>query len=157
VVTITAKASPKLTLERLWYAVEQGKGGPSKLMTPQATYAWSPPEQLQPGQQRPADRYSIEVSSLQNNDSAQRIANQLYSVRGVQNVSADIKQRKLFVQSANGAILSPWALATAVEQAMGEPIAVGGPYGVLTIERSAEAEPATATKPTYSHGQGGIR
>ncbi|HEX2474232.1 MAG TPA: heavy-metal-associated domain-containing protein, partial [Lacipirellulaceae bacterium] len=37
-VKVTAKPSAKLTLERLWRAVEKGKGGPSKLVTAQATY-----------------------------------------------------------------------------------------------------------------------
>ena len=50
-VTVTAKPSPKLTVERLWQAVEQGKGGPSKLVTPQATYVLFRAESL-PAEQR---------------------------------------------------------------------------------------------------------
>ena len=64
---------------------------------------------------------------MQDKEFAQKIANQLYAVRGVQDVGVDIEQRKLFVQSTNGSVLSPWALATAAERAQGQPIAVAGP------------------------------
>ncbi len=156
-VTVTAKPSPKLTVERLWQAVEQGKGGPSKLVTSQATYVLFRAESLPTEQRLPTGRYSLEIETMQDKDFAQKIANQLYAVRGVQDVGVDIEQRKLFVQSMNGSVLSPWALATAAERAQGQPIAVAGPYGVLTIERSAAAAPTTAVKPTYSQIQGEVR
>lgn len=156
-VIVTAKPSPKLTVERLWQAVEQGKGGPSKLVTPQATYVLLRSESLPTEQRLPLGRYSVEVQAMQDKESAQKIANQLYGIHGVQNISVDVEQRKLFLQAANGAILSPWALATAAERAQGEPIAVAGPYGVLMIERSEAADPATAAKPTYSQNQGEVR
>jgi hypothetical protein len=117
-------------------------------------------ENLKPEQRLPSDRYSLVVRSMQDNDSAQKIANQLYAIRGVQNVSVDVAERTLFIQAANGAVLSPWALAAAAELAHGEPIAVAGPYGVFTIERSAGAAPATAVtavKSPYPHTQGEVR
>ena len=156
-ITVTAKPSPNLTLERIWQAVEQGKGGPSKLVTPHVTYVLTRPDGLKPEQRLAAGRYSLEVRFMQDKDSAQKFANQLYAVRGVQNVSVDIAQRTLFVQSANGVNLSLWALATAVERAQGEPIAIAGPHGVLTIERSTDVQAATAVKPTYSQIQGEVR
>jgi copper chaperone CopZ len=155
--TVTAKPSPKLTLDRIWYAVEQGKGGPSKIVTSQATYALTRPESLKPEQRLPSSRYSLELRSIQGKDFAQKVANQLYAIRGVQNVSVDIAQRTLFIQPANGSVLSPWALATAAERAQGEPVAVAGPHGVLTIERSADAERATAARATYPQIQGDVR
>jgi copper chaperone CopZ len=157
VVTVTAKASPKLTVERLWRAVEQGKGGPSKLVAPQATYVLFRPESLPPEQRLPIGRYSLEVKSMHSKDVAQTIANQIYSLRDVQDVGVDLEQRKLFVQSANGAVLSPWALAIAAERAQGEPVAIAGPFGVLMIERSESARPTTAAKPGYSQTQGEVR
>jgi copper chaperone CopZ len=156
-ITVTAKQSPNLTLERIWHAVEQGKGGPSKLTTSQATYVWTRAESLKPEQRLPAGRYSLEVSSMQEKESAQKIADQLYATRGVQNVSVDIAQRTLFIQPANGAVLSPWALASAAERAQSEPIAVAGPHGVLTIEWSAGADRTTAARATYPQVQGGNR
>ena len=94
---------------------------------------------------------------MQNKDVAQEIANQIYSLRDVKDVGVDLEQRKLFVQSTNGAVLSPWALAIAAERAQGKPVAIAGPFGVLMIERFETADPATATKPCYSHRQGEVR
>lgn len=156
-VTVTAKASPKLTVERLWQAVEHGKGGPSKLVAPQATYILFRPESLPAEQRLPIGRYSLEVKSMQNKDMAQQIASQIYSLRDVQDVGVDLEQRKLFVQSKYGAALSPWALAIAAERAQGKPVAVAGPFGVLMIERSETADPTTAAKPSYSQKQGEVR
>jgi copper chaperone CopZ len=156
-VTVAARPSPKLTLERLWRAVEQGQGGPSKLVTPQATYVLTRSENLKPEQRLPSDRYSLIVRSIPDKDSAQQIANQLYAIRGVQNVSVDVAERTLFIQAADGAVLSPWALAAAAELADGEPIAVAGPYGVFTIEQTAAASPATAAKSPYLPIQGAVR
>lgn len=156
-VTITAKPSPKLTVERLWKAVEQGKGGPSKLVSPHATYVLFRAESLPPEQRLALGRYSLEVQTLQDKERAQQIANQLYAIQGVQNVSVDVEERKLFLQAMEGADLSPWALATAAERAQGRPIAVAGPYGVLMIERSEAADPTTAVKPNDSQNQGVVR
>jgi hypothetical protein len=97
------------------------------------------------------------VRSIPDKDSAQQIANQLYAIRGVQNVSVDVAERTLFIQAADGAVLSPWALAAAAELADGEPIAVAGPYGVFTIEQTAAASPATAAKSPYLPIQGAVR
>ena len=156
-VSITAKPSPKLTLEGIWQAVEKGKGGPSKLVTDQATYILMRPDSLKPEQRLPAGQYSLQVRSLENKDSAQRIANQLYKVRGVQTVSVDLVQRTLFVQSTSGAVVSLWNLATAAERAQSEPVSVGGPHGLLTIKRTAESQAVAAGRPTNPSLQGEVR
>jgi copper chaperone CopZ len=148
-VSVTAKPSPKLTLERIWQAVEKGKGRPSKLVTRQATYVMSPQQSLKPEQRLPAGRYSLLMSSIENRDTAQRVADELYKIGGVQRVSVDIAQSTFFVQSANGVSISPWALATAAERAQGEPVSIGGPYGLLTIERPVESKAAAAGVPAY--------
>lgn len=156
-VTVTAKPSPKLTVERIWFAVEKGKGGPSKLVTADVTYVLIRPDKLKPEQRLPVGQYSLEVRSMQDKEVAQKIANQLHAIRGVENVSVNIAQRTLFVRTANGAFLSPFALATAADRAQSEPIAIGGPYGVMTIERATEAKPATAVRPAYPQVQGEVR
>ncbi|MEX0642462.1 MAG: heavy-metal-associated domain-containing protein [Pirellulales bacterium] len=156
-VTVTAKPSPKLTVERIWFAVEKGKGGPSKLVTADVTYVLTRPDKLKPEQRLPVGRYSLEVRSLQYKETAQKIANQLHAIQGVENVSVNMAQRTLFVQTANGALLSPFALASAADRAQSEPIAIGGPYGVMTIERADDANPATAVRPTYPQVQGEVR
>jgi copper chaperone CopZ len=145
-VTVTAKPSPKLTLERLWRAVEQGKGGPSKLVSPQGSYVLTRPENLRPEDRLPPGQYSLVFRTLHDRDSAQRIANQLYLIRGVKNVRIDAAKHAMLIESASDSILSPWALITAVERARVEPIAVGGPHGLLTIERPADANPETAAR-----------
>lgn len=94
---------------------------------------------------------------MEDKEIAQKIANQLYAIRGVQNVSVDLGQRTLFLQSADGALLSPFALATAADRAQCEAIAVGGPYGLMTIDRPTDAKPATAVRPAYSQVQGEVR
>ena len=157
IVTVTAKPSPKLTAEKLWQAVARGNGGPSKLISPQATYSLHKAEGLPPEQRLASGHYSLELQDLQDKEQAQLIANQLYAIAGVQKVSVDVEERKLSLQAVEGAVLSPWALATAAEQAQGNPIAVAGPYGVLTIERSEAADPTTAVKPNYSQHQGEVR
>ena len=154
---VTAKPSEKLTLERIWQAVEKGKGGPSKLVTDQATYVLTRPESLKPEQRLPAGRYSLQIRSMENKDAAQRIANQLYKVHGVQKVSVDLAESTLFVQSTNGVVISLWNLATAAERAQSEPVSVGGPYGLLTIERAAESQAVTVGRLTSPSLQGEVR
>jgi len=157
IVTITAVPTPKLTAERLWLAVEKGKGGPSKLITPTVTYVLFPHASLPPEQQLPAGRYLVKLQELHNQDAAQQIANCLHTIQGVQDVQVNSDDGTLTVQASAGAFLSPWMLATIAEQASATPVAIAGPYGVLTIERHAGRESDTATKPRYSQTQGDLR
>lgn len=156
IVVVTAKPSPKLTPQKLWTAVEQGKGGPSKMTTAFATYTLTRPDGLKPENRLPDGQYTLVLREFKTQESAQQIANQLYRIRGVTKVSADGKQPALFVQSP-GVMLSPWALLAAAELAQAEPTAVNGPHGLLTIERAKETNRATADRPTYSQTQGGVR
>lgn len=155
-VVVTAKPSPKLTPQRLWQAVEQGKGGPSKMVTSRATYTLTRPDGLKPEDRLPVGQYTLVVRELKGPESAQRIANQIYKLRGVSKVSADAEQHALFVQTS-AVVLSPWALAAAAEQAHAEPVAVNGPHGSFTIERAAEANRATAVRPASPQTQGEVR
>lgn len=157
VITVTAKASPKLTLERLWHAAEQGKGGPSKLVGPNATYAWVRPESLKPEQRWPAGKYFVVMRTLQDKEKAQLIAEQLHSVRGVESVQIDMAQRALFIQSASDSVLSPWALLAAAERVQTDPHVIGGSYGVFIIERPADATRAASTQAGQSQSQGAVR
>jgi copper chaperone CopZ len=157
VVTITAKASPKLTLEKLWLAAEQGKGGPSKLVGPNATYALIRPESLKPEQRWPAGKYFVVTRSLEDKEKAQSIADQLHTVRGVESIQIDMAQRALFIQSVSNSELSPWALLAAAERAQADPQAIGGPFGAFIIERPADAKRAASTQPGQSQLQGAVR
>jgi copper chaperone CopZ len=150
-VVITAKPSPKLTLGGLWHAVELGKGAPSKLVTTQATYTLERPDQLQLTEPLSPGRYWIVVRALSSKDAAQQITRQFYAVRGVKTVQVDIAKRTFFVESANSAPLSPWTLASAVEQAGDNAISVTGPHGVLTIERPSDQQARAATNPSQKY------
>lgn len=154
--TITAKASPKLTLAKLWSAVEKGKGVPSKLVASDATYVLKNSANLKPEQRSAGNRYSLTVHTMTTREGAQQIANRLYGIRGVKSVSVDLAKRTLYVSPAETVVLSPWRLAAAVERAEHQPTAVLGPHGLLTIKRAAKAEAETAARNQSAH-QGEIR
>jgi len=156
-VIVTARPSPKLTLGHLWQAAEQGDGKPSKLITSQATYTLQRPEQLQLTEPLAPGRYWVVVRNLESNDGAQKIAKQLYAVRGIKTVRADIQKRVLFIESANQDVVSPWNLASAVAQAGDSAESITGPHGVLTIEPAPKANQSSAVRPTYPQTQGGVR
>ncbi len=156
-IVITAKPSPKLTLDRLWKAVEQGKGGPSKLITSEATYVFTPKDKLQPQQRLSEGHYSLVIRELQNKENAQEIANRLYAVPAIKNVSVDLANSTLFLQSSPDSVLSPWLLATVVRQAGNDPISIGSPHGMLTIEWTKTNDAATAARFPYPQTQGDIR
>jgi copper chaperone CopZ len=150
-VVIRAKPSPKLTLGRLWHAVELGKGAPSKLVTTQATYTLERPDQLQLTEPLSPGHHWVVVRAVSSKDAAQQIARRFYAVRGVQTVKVDIAKRTFFVESANSAPLSPWTLASAVEQAGDKVLSVIGPHGVLTIERPSDQQARAETIPSQKY------
>lgn len=156
-VVVTAKPSPKLTLARLWEAAEKGKGGPSRIATSQVSYTLTRPDKLQPQQRLPAGKYSLVVRGIDKPEVVQRIANQLYTIRGVKSVSIDSAARALVVESAAGTELSPWLLAGAVEQAQDQPIGIGGPFGWLKIEQSVADKSTAAARSVYSRVEGEVR
>lgn len=156
-VTVTAKPSPKLTYERLWAAVEKANGAPSSLVAPDVTYKLVRSADMAPNERMAANRYALEVRALESKESAQRIANALYSVQGINRVGLDLAHNTLFIDSNGERILSPWALAHAAEVAEHDPVAVIGPYGRMTIEQPARTASATGINSTHSHFQGEIQ
>lgn len=142
-VTITAKPSPKLTVEKLWSAVEKGKGKPSKLVSPEATYTLTP---LDPAtQQASAGVYTVVVLDLKANGMADKVGRELQTIRGVKTVILHLDQDSLVVEAHPGVHLSPFALASAVERCGQQPSAVLGSYGQLTIEPNAAKVSASQT------------
>ena len=138
-VVVTANPSRNLTLEKLWTAVEKGKGKPSRLVAFGFVYTLTRPADLNPEDQQPKGPYRIDITELRAHKSAERVANVLYSRRGVGKVSVDAVDDALLIEPARGAALSPWMLLAAVEQANEQAVAVTGPHGRLTIESAASA------------------
>ncbi|WP_428306693.1 heavy-metal-associated domain-containing protein [Lacipirellula sp.] len=133
-VTITAKPSQKLTVEKLWSAVEKGKGKPSKLISSEATYTLTP---LDPAtQQASPGVYTVVVVDLKVSGVADKVGRELQTIRGVKTVVLHLDQDALVVEAHPGVHLSPFALASAVERSGQQPSAIVGSYGQLTIEPS---------------------
>ena len=130
-------------LGQLWHAVEQGDGGPTKLVTTEATYTLIRPKvgENQSQQQQAKLPLSIVVDNLHCKGCAKKIAAQLYAVKGVTKVSVDMERETLFVEARPETQLSPWRLIDAVTQAQERPIAVNGPYGSLAIKWATERAP----------------
>jgi copper chaperone CopZ len=145
-VKVTAKPSPKLTLERLWRAVEKGKGAPSKLITTQATYTFTKPEQLKPSERLARGQYIIELAQFPDAGQVQQIITLLEALPGVQAVTSDVSTRTLRIQTAIDKPLSEWALIRVAKQSGQSPLVIAGPHGLLTIEYAA---PRPAHTPAY--------
>lgn len=150
-VTVTAKSSAKLTLERLWQAVEQGKGEPSQLTTRDAVYTLTRSESLKAEEQPPAGVYVILISELGDMARAEKVAERLRTLRGIEALSVDLASGALHVKAHPKVTLSPWALAALASQSGETVSAVTGPHGRLEIARAGDesrAEPAsTASGP----------
>lgn len=142
-VTITAKTSPKLTLEKLWNAVEKAKGKPSQLATSQAVYTLTPLDQLKPEEQPAAGVYTLLIAGMHDMKQAERVAAQLRPIRGIESFSVDLAQGALFVKPVPDVQLSPWSLAAATDQAEETAVTVAGPFGRVRIEPVAQ-RPASA-------------
>ena len=110
IVKITAKPSPKLTLERLWRAVEKGKGAPTKLITAQATYTLTKAELLPPSERLAAGHYVIKVADWRDTAEMQRMITHLRAMPGVQRVDLDMPQQTLIIQSPTNQPVSESAL-----------------------------------------------
>ena len=145
-VVVTAKPSPKLTVERLWNAVEKGKGKPSRIVASGVTYTLKRPAELSPAEQPAAGVYTLAVAELQP-AAADNAAKSLQAVRGVTSVSIDAANGALIVEPARGVVLSPWALIGAAQQAKVYPVAIAGPHGRLTIEAAAAADAQLSARP----------
>jgi copper chaperone CopZ len=128
----------------LWHAVEKGDGGPTKLVTAEATYALIRPEAEvdEVEQEQPANvPFSIVIGNLHCEGCANKIAAQLYAVKGVTKVSVDMQRETLILEVGPETQLSPWQLIDAVTQANEQPLAVNGFHGSLAIEWSAKRAP----------------
>jgi copper chaperone CopZ len=155
-VTITAKPSPKLTLERLWRAVEKGKGAPSKLITAQATYALSRPEQLTAADRLAPSEYAIEFAEFDTGD-LQATAAHLRHKLSAQHIDVDQSRHTLTFRTASNEALSEWALLRVVKERGHAPVRVAGPFGSLEIEYVAERSGRSAAHPSIPRNRGGVR
>ncbi len=133
-VVVTAQPNPKLTLEKLWNAVEKGNGKPSRLVFSGYVYNLKRTPDLSPDQQPTPGVYTLVIAELQAGESADRIAKVLYGIRGVSKISIDAPNSALIVEPAADVALSPWLLMTAVQQAKSQPVEITGPFGRFTIE-----------------------
>lgn len=133
-VTIMAKPSPKLTLEKLWDAVEKAKGKPSQLTTSHAIYTLTRLEQLPADEQVAEGDYIIEIAGMHDRPAAEQVARSLQSVRGIERMSVDLAKGALILTPAAKAQLSPWALAAAIGQGAQVAASITGPHGRLTID-----------------------
>lgn len=155
-VTITAKPSPKLTLEKLWQAVEKAKGKPSRLTTSDAIYTLARPDQLTLEQQTNEGVYMLFVADMHDMQQAEKVAGQVRTIRGIESLSFDLTQGALLVKPAAKVQLSPWALAAAVGQAEESAVAVTGPFGRISIEPVAQ-QGASAVLSSRQPAQGTVQ
>lgn len=143
-VTVSLTNPNAATLGQLWSAVESGEGGPTKLVSSEATYTLLRPQTEANGlQQAPqAQRsLSIVIDNLHCKGCAKKIAAQLYALKGVTKVSVDMQSETLFVETRPNTIVSPWIVISAVAKAKERPLAVTGPHGKLAIEWATENAP----------------
>jgi copper chaperone CopZ len=155
-VKITATPSPKLTLERLWRAVEKGKGAPSKLITSEATYTLMKPEEFQPAERLSSREYLIELAEF---DSADLHATTvlLRKTYNAPQINLDQSRRTLTFQTGSDESLSEWALLRLVKQAGIVPVRVAGPSGSLEIEYATESRRRTGAHQPKPGIRGDVR
>ena len=130
-------------LGRIWHAVEQAKGGPTSLQTSTAAYQIVRPQdeqELRAAEQMDATQH-IAIENLHCKGCAQKIAAQLYAIKGVTKVSVDIQREILIVETGSNTPVSPWLLVDAVSAAKERPVAIRGNYGTLAITWTTEAAP----------------
>lgn len=146
------------TLGRIWHAVEQGEGGPTSLRTSTAAYQLLRPQEEQGlrSAQQLGTSLHIVIDNLHCKGCAQKIAAQLYSIKGVTKVSVDMQRETLIVETNPQTPVSPWLVVDAVSAAKERAVAVRGNYGTLAITWATEATPKSnhqAQQPVI----GGIR
>jgi len=135
-VVVTVSQKKGASLEQLWQAVAAGEGGPTKLTTTEATFSMTPPEALAGNALPPMGTTYVVIDNLHCKGCAQKIAAQLYTLRGVSKVNANMKQNTMIIKN-NGQGLSPWALVGAVTNAKERPLAIIGASGRMDIAWSA--------------------
>ncbi|QDU89188.1 Heavy-metal-associated domain protein [Pirellulimonas nuda] len=144
-VTVQAPAGGAASLGALWEAVVAGDGGPTEMRTAEAVYRLTPAEDPKAAAAAP---FAIRVENLHCQECAQKIATQLYGVKGVKQVSVTMNDATLFVQASAETRLCPWAAVDVVSRAGERAVAVTGPHGELTVEWAAEA--ATPSQPRHA-------
>lgn len=157
VITVKAKPSPKLTLQKLWQAVEQGQGAPSQLTTTEATYKLKRSEQLDPQQRLSEGHYAVVLQTLKEPGQPKRITDAVSKIRGVKGVRVVAESRTVLVETSDNLPLSPWVLAMTVQVAGSEPLSVSGSYGTLSIERVSDDLASNAVRQAQPQLPGEIR
>lgn len=135
-VVVTVSKKKGATLEQLWQAVDAGKGGPAKLTTAEATFSMTHPKALASKSLPSQGTTHVVIDNLHCKGCAKKIAAQLYTIRGVSKVDADMQQNTMIVTN-NGKSLSPWALVGAVTNAKERPLKILGASGRMDIVWSA--------------------
>lgn len=142
-VTVSLPNPTASTLGAIWHAVEEGDGGPTLLSTSMAAYQLVRPEdeqELRVVQQMGTTQHLV-IENLHCKGCAQKIAAQLYALKGVTKVSVDMQQATLIVETNLETPISPWLMLDAVSAANERPVAVRGNYGTLAITWASAAEP----------------
>lgn len=106
-VTVMLPQPSALMLGQLWQAVAQGDGGPTKLATAEASYTLSAPQPNQAAAPQADANLYIVIENLHCQGYAQRIAAQLYAIKGVTQVSVARQQEALIVQTRPNVVLAP--------------------------------------------------
>lgn len=130
-VVVTVSRQNGATLEQLWQAVVTSKGGPTKLTTSNAVFTLTNPDALDKDQRLPRTTSYVVLENLTEANRAQRVADYLYAIQGVEKVSVDAQQNALIITTKQA--VSPWALIGAVANAQERPVAVLGAYGKMSI------------------------
>ncbi len=132
-IAVTVSRQQGASLEQLWQAVAAGEGRPSKLTTAEAAFSITGAEALA-GNVLPAPGTTyVVIDNLHCKGCARKIASQLYTVRGVSEVRADMQKSTMTVKNNSGQNLSPWALLGAVVNAKERPLAIVGASGRMDI------------------------
>ena len=143
-VSVSLAPQKSASLGQLWQAVEQGEGGPTKLITAEATYTLTPPA-TQANAAQPLQyangALQIVVDNLHCMGCAKKIGAQLYALKGVTKVSADLQKDTLTVETRSRTPLSPWQVIGAVMKAKERPLLVTGIHGTLSIEWATKSTP----------------
>jgi copper chaperone CopZ len=155
-VTVTLPERGGASLGQLWYAVEQGEGGPTQLVTPAATYSFAATPADGQAQVASTTTYVV-VDNLHCMGCAQKIARQLYAVKGVTKVSADLPKDTLVVETRPDIVPSPWTVIEAVARAKERPVAVTGNYGTLSVQWATERAPKSDHQQAQQPTVGGIQ
>lgn len=142
-VNVTLPTPSATMLGRIWHAVEQGDGGPTSLSTSTAAYQIVRPQneqELRAVQQMGATQHIV-IDNLHCKGCAQKIAAQLYALKGAMKVSVDMERETLIVETNPKTPVSPWLVIDAVSAAKERPVAIRGNYGTLAISWATEVAP----------------